>query len=228
MGPDSLTVATIAALFGLAKSTVSDIIHMKQASEEAANHGEGQKPLFAGSRQILSQQEKDMLLDWIHSGHCNGNCPTPHDVRVYAQAIYFNTTQAEITCPADWWRGFKNRHQDRIETRTCSAAETARRTVASADSARHFAESRQVLQSLKTAAQLLNMDETGNGTRPDEGRHRRVVYSRLSPMEPHFRDASDVTHVSLVATVSLSGRSLKPFLVTSSRVHSHDSELTLM
>jgi hypothetical protein len=47
-------------------------------------------------------------------------------------------------------------------------------------------------------------------------------------MEPHFGDASDVTHVWLVATVSLSGRSLKPFLVTSSRVFYRDPELALM
>jgi hypothetical protein len=169
-----------------------------------------------------------MPLDWIHTGHCNGNCPTPHDVRLYAQAIHFSRTQTEIACTRDWWRSFKNRHQDRIETRICFAVETARTAVASADATRYFAELRQVLESLKTAAQLLNMDETGNGTRPDKGRHRRVVWSKLAPMEPHFQDASDVTHVSLVATVSLSGRSLKPFLVTRSRVCCRDSELALM
>jgi hypothetical protein len=114
-GPDPLPVATIATLFGLAKSTVSDIIRMSQASEEAANRDEIQKPLFAGNGQILSQQEEDMLLDWIHSRHCNGNCSTAHKVRVYAQAIYFNRIQAEITWARDWWRSFKNRHQEMIE-----------------------------------------------------------------------------------------------------------------
>jgi hypothetical protein len=48
---------------------------MKQASEEATNPDEIQTPLFGGNRQILSQQEEDVLLDWIHSRHCNGNCP---------------------------------------------------------------------------------------------------------------------------------------------------------
>jgi hypothetical protein len=221
-------VKTIAILFDLAESTIHDIIHLKQASEASANPDEIGKPLFAGNRQILSNQEEDILLDWIHTQHCNGNCPTPRDVRVYAQAMVFNRSQTEIACTRDWWRSFKNRHQDRIETRICAAAEVGRTLVASADVTRYFAELRQVLQSLKTSAQLLNMDETGNGTRPDKGRHRRVVCSKLAPVEPHFREVSDVTHVSLVATVSLDGHSLKPFLVTSSQVLYHDQELSLM
>jgi hypothetical protein len=92
----------------------------------------------------------------------------------------------------------------------------------------YFTEFRQVLQSLKTAAQLLNMDEMGNAACPDKGRRGRVVCSKLALVEPHFREKSDVIHVSLVATVSLSGRSLKPFLVTSSPVSYRDSELALM
>jgi hypothetical protein len=76
--------------------------------------------------------------------------------------------------------------------------------------------------------QLLNMDETSNSVRQNKVRPRRVVCSKLSTIEPHCRDATDVTHVSLVAIVSLKGQMLKSFLVTISRVGFRDRELALM
>jgi hypothetical protein len=52
---------------------------------------------------------------------------------------------------------------------------------------------------------MLKTDETGNSVRPDKGWSRRVVCTKLLTIEPHCRDATDVTYVTLVATISLKG-----------------------
>jgi hypothetical protein len=91
-----------------------------------------------------------------------------------------------------------------------------------------FTQLPQVGQSLETAAQLLKLDETGNGIGPDKGKRENVVCSKLALVAPHFHEKSDVTHVSLVATVLVSGRWRKLLLVTNSPVRYCDSELALI
>jgi hypothetical protein len=93
---------------------------------------------------------------------------------------------------------------------------------------RHFATLVQVISPLKTAEQLLNMDETGNSSRSDKGRVRRVVCSKQATVEAHFQDEPDVTQVSLAATASLSGRSVKPFFITLSNLVYRNPDLAMM
>lgn len=226
--PDAISLHNLTILFSLSKSTISDVVHGRQPWEDGLRSDPITPPPFSGNRQILSHEEECLLLEWIQTEQNAGNCATPRDVRVYAQSLYENRTGEETTCTIDWWKSFKRRHKDEIETRRCLPMESGRVAVAAEDVLLYFARLREVIQQLKTPAQLLNMDETGNSSRPNKGRSLRVVCSKRSTVEAHYQEAKDVTHVSLAGTVALSGKSLKPFLLTISSVRFRDPELAML
>ena len=69
---------------------------------------------------------------------------------------------------------------------------------------------RDAIGKIKTAAQVLNLDEVGLCSRPDKGRVRRVAFLQTVNRQPTFREEQDGSHVTLTACVSLGGDSLKP------------------
>jgi hypothetical protein len=66
------------------------------------------------------------------------------------------------------------------------------------------------------------MDETGNGIRREKARDELVVCSNRTSGPGQYRDASDITHVSLVAPLSLSGASLKHMFLPISEAYYND------
>jgi hypothetical protein len=54
-----------------------------------------------------------------------------------------------------------------------------------------------------------------NSWQPDKA---RVVFSKKSIVELHYRNVTDSPHVSFAGTVSLSGKSLKHFLLPVSKI----------
>jgi hypothetical protein len=83
-----------------------------------------------------------------------------------------------------------------------------------ADVLAYFAELKNALLQMRTPAQLLNMDETGFCGRPDKAKKKKVIYRYDCPVKPAFREESDPNHVSLVATITLAGETLKPMFLT--------------
>jgi hypothetical protein len=58
--------------------------------------------------------------------------------------------------------------------------------------------------------EILNIDETGLSVRPLKGQKRKIVFLKTCCIIPSFREEKDVSHVSLVATVTLGGQPLTP------------------
>jgi hypothetical protein len=64
-----------------------------------------------------------------------------------------------------------------------------------------------------------------NSRREDPSQFGGLLEVDLGP--GHYRDVSDVAHMSLAATVSPSGGSLKPMFRTISDVHYNDSDVCI-
>jgi hypothetical protein len=91
----------------------------------------------------------------------------------------------------------------------------------------HFDQLTTVLKQMKSVKQPINMDETGNMTRAEKKRRKHVVYSRKTMVEGDYQDCTEVTDLSLVSTISLSGNTLKRLLLTISDVHDNNIDLNL-
>jgi hypothetical protein len=72
------------------------------------------------------------------------------------------------------------------------------------------------------------MDETGLSVRPLKGKRRKVVFLRTCHVTPSFHDERDVSHVSLVARVTLGGQSLLPLSLTTVNIPFKSEELTVL
>jgi hypothetical protein len=105
-----------------------------------------------------------------------------------------------------------------IMTAKASSLEGARATVSREEVLRYFGDVIGALKICRTPRQILNMDESGLSARPSKGKQKRVVFSTGCNVQPYWLDARDVTHVSLVATISLLCEALPPLFLTVSRV----------
>jgi hypothetical protein len=76
-----------------------------------------------------------------------------------------------------------------------------------------------------SAKQRINMNETGNVTRPEKGRRKLLGCSWKTTIEGHYQDCKDDSHVFLVSTSSLSGEALKLLLLRIAGIHCNDVDL---
>jgi hypothetical protein len=210
-----ITWATISVLFQAAESTLHDWLRRRQTEmpdEESAHLGDD---VLGGPNSYLTQREEDVVLQWIWDAQCEKRCPTSPEVREFAESLRKQRTDDGRPCHRSWWHSFKGRHPE-LKAITASGTENARCEVAQKDVLAYFAEVKSVLAQIRTPAQLLNMDETGFCSRPEKARKRKVVYRVDCPVRPAFRELTDPNHITLVATITLSGESLKPMFLTTS------------
>jgi hypothetical protein len=72
------------------------------------------------------------------------------------------------------------------------------------------------------------MDESGVTVCPFKGERRKVVSLIMCPVEPHIQEIRDLSHVSVVTTVSLGLNSLPLLFLTVLDIDSRDLELCTM
>jgi hypothetical protein len=90
---------------------------------------------------------------------------------------------------------------------------------------RYFKCALELLKELRTRDQLLAIAEMGNESHPEKARHILVVCSKWALAPGRYPGASGVTLISLLATLSLSGGSLKPMFLMISEGHYNDYDL---
>ena len=84
------------------------------------------------------------------------------------------------------------------------------------------------LMQIKSAKQIVNLDEVGLSQRPDKGRRRRVVSLMNITREPSFMEEEDGSHVTMTAAVNLAGESLKPHFLGIGVLRFNDRDLWLL
>jgi hypothetical protein len=92
----------------------------------------------------------------------------------------------------------------------------------------YFGEVIGALSICKSPKHILKMEESGVRARPFKGRGRKVVSLISCPVEPHSQDIWDLSHVSVLATVSLGLNSFPPLFLTVSNINSWAPELCTM
>ena len=74
------------------------------------------------------------------------------------------------------------------------------------------------ITSIKSSSQIINIDETGFSVRPNKDKAQKCVFIKTHRREPCWKQVRDANHVSFLASINLSGESLKPFFITKTEV----------
>jgi hypothetical protein len=109
-----------------------------------------------------------------------------------------------------------------------SAKERARSHSSCQDFNCSFSAVIKVLLKCNSPKQILNTEESGVTARPFKRTRRKVVSLITCPVELHFQDIRDVSHASVVGTVSLGLNSLLLLFLTVPTIDSRDLEMCTM
>jgi hypothetical protein len=215
----------IATLFKLSCSAVWRAIRKREKASDDHQLADVEHLRKPAPNMTVMPSEEQMLLTWIESRQRNGDCPFPREIRDEAEIVLKTRTGEERHFDRHWWRSFKHRQASRIGLVICTAQEPARTAVRSEAVNQYFAALVQVLPSCMTPLQILNLDESGATARPLKGKQKKVVFLTDCPVPLRFRDARDVSDVSVVATISPGLHSLAPLLLMTSEVTFKSREL---
>jgi hypothetical protein len=208
-----VTWETISILFQMPQTTLHRWLRRREEELDDEKTPETDDGEFAGPNSFLTNGEEDAVLQWVWDSQCERTCPTSPEIREFAANLRKQRLDDGRPCNRSWWHSFKLRHPE-LASITADSIENARCEVKKADVLAYFAELKSALVRMQTPAQLLNMDETGFCARPDKAKKKKVVYRYDCPVKPAFREQSDPNHVSLVATITLAGETLKPMFLT--------------
>ena len=217
----------LARIFDKSKSYIHTLLTAKEPLEEIEI---GEKTMLLEKRRgpsLLREEDEKELIDWIGKQQQAGNCPTPREVRFQASMIYENKSGTFHDFDRSWWKRFKQRHPE-VVTGWANAMESLRTEVTQESVASYFAKVIGALMEIKSARQIVNLDEVGLCQRPDKGRRRRVVSLKNIPRKPAFTEENDGTHITLTAAVNLAGEPLKPHLLGIGVVRFNDRDLWLL
>jgi hypothetical protein len=207
------TWETISILFQLPQSTLHGWLRRREKQTEDGESLDLADAELGGPNSFLTIGEEDSVLQWVWDSQREKRCPTSPEVREFAEALRKRRIDDGRPCRRSWWHSFKARHPE-LKAITADGAENARCEVTRQDVLAYFAELKTALVQIQTPAQLLNMDETGFCSRPEKTRKKKIIYRCDCPVKPVFREQTDPNHVSLVATIALSGDALKPMFLT--------------
>jgi hypothetical protein len=210
---NKVTWATLSALFQAPQSTLYGLFRRREKELALGEIPNLDAVELGGPNSYLTNREEDAVLQWIWDAQCEKKCPSSPEVREFAESLRKQRVDDGRACKRSWWHSFKSRHPE-LKTITADGMENARCEVARRDVLVYFAEVKRALAQMRTAAQLLNMDETGFCSRPEKAKKRKVVYRIDCPVKPAFREESDPNHITLVATITFSGEALKPMFLT--------------
>jgi hypothetical protein len=145
---------------------------------------------LCGPNSYLTRVEEDVVLQWIWDNQCERKCPISTEVREFATNLRKQRVDDGRPCNRSWWHSFKTRHAH-LKALSVDGVENARCEVTSRDVLVYFSEVKNALAQMRSATQLLNMDETGFGSRPEKARKRKVIYRADCPVKPSFRENTD-------------------------------------
>ena len=217
----------LAKMFNKSKGHVHTLLTAKEPVEKLSIAG--QDVLLEKHRgpSLLTEQEEQELIGWIADRQTHGNCPTPRDVRYQASICYERRTGSFHDFYRSWWKRFKLRHAE-VVTGWVHAIESLRTEVTQQSVEMYFSKVLGALMQIKSAKQIVNLDEVGLSQRPDKGRRRRVVSLMNITREPSFMEEEDGSHVTMTAAVNLAGESLKPHFLGIGVLRFNDRDLWLL
>ena len=167
---------------------------------------------------LLTLKEEETIIEWLIKKQEDGDCPSSQQVRYYAQELYEKRTN-QIRCfDKSWFYNFKNRHIQTIGIKKIVSKEEERQTIHVEKVYKYIANLLNAITSIKSSSQIINIDETGFSVRPNKDKAQKCVFIKTHRREPCWKEVRDANHVSFLASINLSGESLKPFFITKTEV----------
>jgi hypothetical protein len=119
-----------------------------------------------------------------------------------------------------WWKRFMARHEE-LSVRRCDSREVVRTSICGDHIVPYIDALAEMLSRPFHPDLVINIDESVFISRPLKGTRKNCVFLQNSTVKPRFLEKPDANHVTLVGTVTLSGYSLLPLLL-STTVHLPD------
>jgi hypothetical protein len=223
-----LSYETISLLLDIPKTTT---IRWEKKARKVKSGDDIEEPssaVFSGPHALLTLAEEQGILTWIAQRQESGDCPSPKEVRWRAADIRKMRVDDERLPKRGWWSSFKGRYGDMIGVKIGNSRDSDRCQVSSEEVKAYYKDVKDALRRIMTPAQMLNMDESGLSGRPNKGKRKKIVFCKDSGKIPTFREERDVSHVSIVSTISLEGESLKPMFLTVTGVKNRTPEERLI
>jgi hypothetical protein len=168
------------------------------------------------------------VIAWIGQRQRQGDCPSPREIRDFAGDLFERRIHHERTFTREWWRGFRKPQSEEFMVSVGAAKEAQRTEVTRASVFAYFAELGNVRPACVTLNQIIHMDEPGLFVRPMKGNTRKLVSLKSCAVRPTFHKEKGVSHVSLVATVTLGGQTLTALMLTTTYLPFKSKELAIL
>lgn len=204
----TLTIGNLSYVLRISTKTyykILEIIKNKGVDEEDSSN-RGRPP-------NVSADEEQALLEQLMQCQCQGDCMSPSQARIWLEE-YIRQNGKEIVIDRYWWYRFKEKHKDKLNVLKVNSLESARIDVKKEDVHQLFNEFTEKIKTCGAPQLIINMDESGFVQRPLKNTTKNCICFKDCPVKPSFRDASDGNYISIVAAVTLSGRSLKSLLIS--------------
>ena len=98
---NNITQSNLAKLFNRSPSKISRIFN-KQFKELEIEK--------SGPSSLLTLKEEETIIEWLIKKQEDGDCPSSHKVRYFAQELYEKRTNQLRYFDKSWFYNFKNRH----------------------------------------------------------------------------------------------------------------------
>ncbi len=213
----SLSWDFLAVLYNIPKSTLYDRWKAQKRQLTAPPGSLPSNDDRAAPNSLLTPAQERELLAWIHQRQRQSRCPTIREVREEGARMLTGKTDP-VPLTKYWWRGFKQRHNDKIFTQILDSREAARTRVKTEDVLHYFGKVADALGRIRSLKQMINMDESGFCSRMDKGRKRKCVVSKSCEISPTFQEEDGSSQLTIVSTISLSGDALCPMFITKEQI----------
>lgn len=205
-------------------ASVNNICSLLSISRRQYYNALNDKPVFdpltrsPPSQQLLTNIEEDSIIQEIFNHQVDNNCLSGQDIRNLAEEIYKQRTGITKLFTRDWCRDFSRRHSESIEKVKTDSLDDKRASIDPIKVEEYISEVENALQNPPPPSLILNFDETGFSRRPEKGKRKTVFVSKNCNVPPHWREKTELHHVSLVTCITAACTALKP-LVLSTRQH---------
>lgn len=124
---------------------------------------------------------------------------------------YLNSKRNEVILDKSWWYRFKQKYTEKLIVIKIHSLEWKRFSVDKVQVLGFFDSLENELKTTHPSI-VINVDESGFLMKPDKNTTHNCVCIRNFPVTPYFKDEMDGNQISIVPAVTLSGKTLRPFL----------------
>lgn len=225
---EKITYSFLAILFNMKRSTLYFSVKKEKQLFERNNSLEIEQNTFAAPHSILTIKEEENLLNWIYARQNDFNCVTINEFCQEATKILRERDVNANSLTRTYWKSFKRRYVNVIQTKTILSRNSKRSSVTSEEVFEYFGQLVVALSEIKSLKQIINMDETGFHKRMQKARRRKCICFLNHNVEPRYSEESQSSQLSLVAAINMAGETLPAMFITKEKILQNNNEVNMI